>query len=1036
MAALPQTRDIFRSGEDPGPKVGPVRGGSRGSSMLSAHRLLLRPSDTIDVRHVLQLLRDSYHEVVLASREREAHGRHQQHRQLAREQSSRPACGVVHGLQGELPPNGAKPHEPFAPKAVHGLCVARPSAQTRSSLGSNPLSPGHAVNANKAHIASWSLAGAPAPANTTAKPARREHSSWLGRLAPRPARISPSASAAVACGVAPPTSASVALLVGPPLARQADPASKLPVAQLAEPNASGAFPASFHEQMTTSYFARQRHGFAGETGGNDAPQCVLPEDAIVSLLTRALSQAQARESYVSSTLAAVSWSAALLLLLVMLVDEAVVLAGDAAYDEDLVELTLAAPGRWHLYHAVIMLATSFALVMLVLQQTNTRRVRLAAVMVSVQSALQACAFVGLLARSAIVAVRSGSGGTPTRTATSSGTTDSVSRLAVYLAAEALSAALLAAAAFLVARAAVREQRLQCTNVVRSAVHAQLFQLVLDAFAVVSVVQAFAFVAKLGVDLMADGVEGSFSRLTVGAVVADIAASLLAPCVLRMPSFRQASQDVLNGLFWSAGAHAPLAALIGFGTSLIQEPVRVVSEAMASFEPVVLDVRAFRLLDFHDARSGIGMAGGRAFESASDASFSGSRPAGGAAHPDPSALEKVEVNLDVLAALERGRDSQGERNQRGSAQSHGAPAGASGALPKVGSGGSMAASLNAGNGRDVSPLAPSRRHNMALESMLASVAARLHDGEMAGNAADFYVVHSPVDHPEDRKAALREMARAFTAKRGRQPSVWLDVRAHAPQHIARVRRCVSRAPHLRWNGRQCPCRLLTPTLLILPPPYTHLSRLALALALVAGAVRRPADGAARAAAAPADIHVSLLQAARALLAKRGRQPARRPRDVRVARKRRPARGRRVPPRRAARAHGGAAQAAVGRDHRGLRHVSRGGDGGGSRAARRQGARDVRHPPCDCDALQRGDPLIHGPRPEGGGGGRRLARPSRAGLHVVQLERAAHLAAAQCVAGQPDEPLGLSQQQRAGHAIRHARVESARTEERLAHRRGVH
>ena len=77
--------------------------------------------------------------------------------------------------------------------------------------------------------------------------------------------------------------------------------------------------------------------------------------------------------------------------------------------------------------------------------------------------------------------------------------------------------------------------------------------------------------------------------------------------------------------------------------------------------------------------------------------------------------------------------------------------------------------------------------------------RLHGGAgsaTSGNAADLFIVHSPADHPEDKKVALRDMSRAHVCARGRAPTVWVDALCadplmmplerlqHLPTYIAR------------------------------------------------------------------------------------------------------------------------------------------------------------------------------------------------------------------------------------------------------------
>ncbi|KAG8466168.1 hypothetical protein KFE25_001924 [Diacronema lutheri] len=748
MAALPQTRDLFNRGEDPGPRMPPVRTArtTRYGGLLT-HRLLLHASDAIDVRHVLQLLRDSYHDVALVARAHEAGGAPEPQR-AGRQPSAAPRALARHelmagwvGWQGALRasrPSGTSPRLSCRRKGAELEIVEQPALQPALSAAGRARRAGGVLGAPRTRVAPSPAVVAPSSRAGAQRGCSASHA--LGGWGTAPA-----SSACTAAG-----------------ASSATPRFRLPVAPIAAPDASGAFPASFYEQVTSSYFAKQRQlesarvdgadgaidgaaavaASAGAAGaaGTCATRGVLSEAAIMTLLERALSQARARGLHVTSTIAICCMALSVVLLVALFVDDAVSWTSlGVSPDGARFEVGAAALGRWHAYHALVTVLTSLALLIFVLVRQDALRARTAASVMCAECALLACTHVGSIARGAVATAKRAEGGDG---GGGGGGSERVRALAaVHLGADAVAVLALSVGAVALARMAAHARRLQHPSASRTDALSRAFQRVYDVFALVQLVQAASFGAKLAAELALVGGAGAEERNVLGIVVVDTCLSLLAPGLLRWTTFRRSAQAALGRLFPSAGAYAPLSALIGYGTPQLQEPRWLVADAMQSFQPVVLDARAFRLLDFHE-HAELLVRGGMLAEQDASADGASAR----------SAMEHVEVNLDVLAALERGLLARPE--------------------PSCASAAATAADADANLGVAEPAPGPSagarKRHAGALANLLASPAVRLHGGAgsaTSGNAADLFIVHSPADHPEDKKVALRDMSRWPRAAHG-------------------------------------------------------------------------------------------------------------------------------------------------------------------------------------------------------------------------------------------------------------------------------
>eukprot|EP00304_Pavlova_gyrans_P006070 CAMPEP_0206049134 /NCGR_PEP_ID=MMETSP1466-20131121/26043_1 /ASSEMBLY_ACC=CAM_ASM_001126 /TAXON_ID=44452 /ORGANISM="Pavlova gyrans, Strain CCMP608" /LENGTH=1171 /DNA_ID=CAMNT_0053424217 /DNA_START=35 /DNA_END=3550 /DNA_ORIENTATION=+ len=313
----------------------------------------------------------------------------------------------------------------------------------------------------------------------------------------------------------------------------------------------------------------------------------------------------------------------------------------------------------------------------------------------------------------------------------------------------------------------------------------------------------------------------------GLFAADVfhcAYGILVGCCAAHPGFQRRAQTRLSRAVGAPGTLAPLAPLLGLGTTAEADPKRVAEEALRVCEGVVLDDDLSTLLPekFLLGRDGSQPASRASSVSAWMGSLSrgGSRAAsrapsrGASVAPSPCnsrqasmAFETADVAVAALLAANSQTLSRGLRPVAKPARLQMAAAGAQGSQspPTVGSN-PMALPLGAGG--QPRWAGPSRAPSHASAGSTASLAPRA-----AGRGAlwpydehtiDVYVVHSPMDDAFAKARALHTYRQRFVEEHNRFPVIWLDTVCtnpslrpferlqHLPVYLSRSRRILALA----------------------------------------------------------------------------------------------------------------------------------------------------------------------------------------------------------------------------------------------------
>jgi hypothetical protein len=388
-------------------------------------------------------------------------------------------------------------------------------------------------------------------------------------------------------------------------------------------------------------------------------------------------------------------------------------------------------------------------------------------------------------------------------------------------------------------------------------------------------EAAAELAKL---VAAGVLDGGVVSLVLGFALADICLKLAVALAISRERVRLAVQLWLLDLAPTATV-ALLAGLAGYGgvaseSSAISSNAQLVSEAMRAFTPVTIDMATLQALDFASGQSDAAGQAAALIDSA-DLSLStsvkserarpldsgllealerslapptaadaavpargrgigrksdepgamhagGSGGGGGSAliplPEDDNAEDVMGIDLGVLAALERGMMGSKSRGgtQRGGDKAKG------GKDPKA-SGTSGKAKARGGVATAMSEL---RQKAQAVDKMLVAPAKTLNEKlrldlrlDATDLVADVFVVHSHLDHPDERKEALREWAAARTRAHGKPPTAWISALCtdplmvaseqlrHLPVYVARSSRLLLLVSHTITSSARAVVELL-------------------------------------------------------------------------------------------------------------------------------------------------------------------------------------------------------------------------------------
>ena len=572
MTALPQTCALFGAGRPVGiVGVAPLRAGA-------AHQLLLTAEDAIDVSHVIRLLRDAYHETIAAARERELETLLQRTR----------APGVARTAR---PPNDARP--PLLQRAAMGgvrIAPARPNASVAplgaAEASARPLASGAdtataAASSPSEHSLCSSLRDEPCAPRadddasaraTDARPETRGARKNGGLLewqafADGSRRRAPHSLAALT---------HVVSHHAPAAARRSDDEADEP-------------PDAFYAQEARGFYSRERLRDAAAEPSvcarTRAPTAgtptvgVLSEAAIARMLTRGVQQAMARQAATTRTLGIGGFGAAFALVALVLAAR----SDPVAPDRSVFALALS-----RMCHVAAGVATALALLALhptCAKRAHVRAALLALALVHTGLAADRCVEARALARLAA-------------------STHARASLALAIA----TGALLGVSALLLLGTCALARRASNRAVSRplwrwrwpSAASVGAFVVAAwRAFARAQLVQALTLLTQLALDATVTptgGLRGAHAVLTPLSALDALVKLLLGALALTPHAHRRAQRALSRALPVNARAHAPLAALLGFGTSVVHAPVELVAEALRSFAPVELDDDAFAALD--------------------------------------------------------------------------------------------------------------------------------------------------------------------------------------------------------------------------------------------------------------------------------------------------------------------------------------------------------------------------------------------------------------------------------------------------------
>lgn len=510
----------------------------------------------------------------------------------------------------------------------------------------------------------------------------------------------------------------------------------LPQGTLAAVDASGAFPDSFFSQAAHGYFARAREtdegaGTPRADGADGEPSCsgaavaalargVLSDEAIVQLLERAVRQVVARQSALAARLG-VGGSACALGLIALLVTNVALAA--RALSLPYAGAQLVDAGAFAFNSGCRMVAgvlAALALLGLSPASATLALVRLALVCLA---ALHGMLAVDRLAEAHVLLLFVALPGGPSgraggarggaqgvvqiseayadwpRGSAQSGALGQRQHALARATLDLLMGALLASSALaLLGRAALagrasdaaRARRRRLARSAAGNVEELTMRLWVAFGAQSALTQGLLLLVQIALDLSAGfgpvgasavrggggadkGRSGAARHASLAlASLSALTAMLLGTLALLKPA-RARAQAALNRLLPASGAHAPLAALIGFGTSAAREPTELTAEALSSFAPVALDPPAFAALDFGRASTADGrtslVAGERSVGRGGSIRSAGKAAAakgdGGASGP-PALADLDKRSQAVVELLQQtGAQARGRRQRGGS-----------------------------------------------------------------------------------------------------------------------------------------------------------------------------------------------------------------------------------------------------------------------------------------------------------------------------------------------------------------------------------